>query len=89
MEYIFREYHKDSPDSLSREKNVTKNLAAKLHQEFPQYELKFLRTFSRARTIFRMRYMINETFRVESQRAKEHKVARLFCKAPKAKKSKK
>ena len=86
MELMFREYHSEYPDGLSREVNVTKNFAAKLHEKFSQYDLSFLRTFSRARTIFRMRHMINETFLVESQRAKEHKVSRLYSKA--AKKSK-
>ena len=57
MEIVFKAFHYYSKDGLHRFPNVSKKLTIILAQKFPNYEEKLLQTFSRSRTIFRMRNM--------------------------------
>ena len=55
MEDLFRQYHKDTYDGLSREPNVTKNFTEILKKKFDQYDEKTLKSFSLVRHMARLK----------------------------------
>jgi hypothetical protein len=83
MDGIFQELHWNSEDGLSRDKGIIAKLTSKLVHEFPQYPEKMLKKFAKARTIFRMRSIQQEVFRVqlklrETARSKKKKIEYMY-----------
>ena len=76
-EGMFKEYHRNAPDSLLRTFNVVKNLVDLIKSKYPDFEYPdIIRRFALSRTKFRMRALIRKLAaeRKESARARRKKL---------------
>ena len=77
MEHLFREYHRETYDGLSREPNVTKNFTNVLVKKFGQgkYDINTLQSFSFVRHMSRLKSLQRHlASTVESVRSKSKRI---------------
>ena len=73
-EHMFREYHKDAYDGLSREAGIIENFTNELAKKFGHYDRNTLRSFSMVRHMARLKSLqrhlagIEETYRSKTKR---------------------
>ena len=81
IEKMFQEFHASSEDGLLRIDNVNNKLAEKIHDKFPNYDIKDLKRFVLSRALRRLKLIQVEHFKVkESLRSKRKKIELGFSK---------
>ena len=79
MDQEFRDFHTNAPglfapNDLRRTENVISDFADILINKFPNYPVKLVKRFARARTFFRQRHMHKHIMKLESERSKTTKI---------------